>query len=328
MKKLLLLVIVATMAIGIVAFAQPAVAKDWTIAIMPKLIGIPYFNASEVGAIQAGKDLGVNVKYLGPTNADATEQVRMIEDLINQGIDALCIAPNDPDALSPVLKKCIAAGITVLDWDTPAKPEDIVYSIQQIDNEAYGKLYFDELVRLAGSDEFEYAIITGGLNAANLNGWIDVGQEYAKTKYPKLKLVTDKLPSDESQQLAYEKALELILAYPNLRGILGYSTPAPLGAAKAVQEKGLQGKILVVGSTTPRDSVPYLEDGSLSVGLLWDPAQLGYLTIFAAKEVLEGRTLSDGQDVPNIGKITVNGKIVVLGPPALWTKENAKTFDF
>ena len=328
MKKLVLLAIVAVMAIGVVVSAQPAMAKDWTIAIMPKLIGIPYFNASEVGAVQAGKDMGLNVKYVGPTNADATEQVRMIEDLINQGINALCIAPNDPDALSPVLKKCKEAGITVLDWDTPAKPEDVVYSIQQIDNEVYGRLYFDELVRLGGSDEFEYAIITGGLNAANLNGWIDAGLEYAKTKYPKLKLVTDKVPSDESQQMAYERALELMKAYPNLKAILGYSTPAPLGAAKAVQEKGVQGQIIVLGSTTPTDSIPYLEDGSLSEGLLWDPAQLGYLAIFAAKEVLEGRTLSDGQDVANVGKITVNGKIVVMGPPAIWTKDNAKNFPF
>jgi len=72
MKKLLLLVILAAMTIGVAVSAQPAMAKEWTIAIMPKLIGIPYFNASEVGSLQAGKDMGLNVKYGGPTNADAT----------------------------------------------------------------------------------------------------------------------------------------------------------------------------------------------------------------------------------------------------------------
>ena len=327
MKRCLAVLLTALLLATSIASVASA-ESTWTIAIMPKLIGIPYFNASQVGAEQAGKDLGVNVKYVGPTNPDATEQVRMIEDLINQGINALCIAPNDAEALSPVLQKAKAAGIVVLDWDTPAKPDDVVYSINQVDQQTYANLYYDQMVEKVGSDDFEYAIITGGANAANLNGWINAGLEYAKTKYPNLKLVADPVPSDESQQIAYQKALELIKAYPNLKAILGYSTPAPLGAAKAVQEKGLQGKMIVVGSTTPNDSVTYLEDGSLSCGLLWDPGKLGYLTIAVAKEVLEGRTIADGQDVPNIGKVKVNGKIIIMGDPSIWTKENVKDYNF
>ena len=128
-------------------------------------------------------------------------------------------------------------------------------------------------------DKGDYAIITGGLSAANLNGWIDAGLAYAKTKYPKLHLVTDKVPSDEKQQIAYQKALDLIKAYPKLKGIIGVSTPSPLGAAQAVQEKGLKSKIAVVGTALPTDSRPYLEDGSLRVATLWDPGKLGYLTV-------------------------------------------------
>lgn len=330
MKKTLAIMLTALLFISTVAIG-PALAESsgpWTIAIMPKLIGIPYFNASQVGAEKAGVDLGVTVKYVGPTNPDATEQVRMIEDLINQGIHALCIAPNDADALSPVLQKAKEAGIVILDWDTPAKPEDVVYSINQVELNTYAALYFDQMVEKVGSDDFEYAIITGGANAANLNGWISAGQEYAKTKYPNLKLVADPVPTDESQQVAYQKGLELIKAYPDLKAILGYSTPAPLGAAKAVQEKGLQGKIAVVGSTTPNDSVEYLEDGSLSCGLLWDPSNLGYLAIYAAKEVLEGREITDGQEVPNIGKVEVDGINVIMGAPSIWTKENVHDYDF
>ncbi|NLM12014.1 MAG: autoinducer 2 ABC transporter substrate-binding protein [Clostridiaceae bacterium] len=302
--------------------------KVWKIAVMPKLIGIPYFNASEVGALKAGEDLGVDVQYVGPTNADATEQVKMIEDLINQGIDALCVAPNDPAALSPVLQKAKDAGIVVLDWDTPANPDDVVYSINQVDQEEFARLYYDKAVEIAGKDDFKYAILTGGLNAANLNNWIDLGLKYAKEKYPKLELVTERIPTDESQQLAYQKTLELLSAYPDLEVILGYSTPTPLGAAMAVREKNLNDKVVVIGSSTPKDSVQYLEDGSLDAGLLWDPSQLGYLTVFAAKEVLEGRELKDGQEVPNVGKVTVNGKVVVMGPPSIWTVDNAKDYDF
>ena len=54
--------------------------KKLTILVMPKLVGIPWFNASDVGAVRAGEELGVNVIYAGPTQADAAEQVKMIED--------------------------------------------------------------------------------------------------------------------------------------------------------------------------------------------------------------------------------------------------------
>jgi hypothetical protein len=66
------------------------------------------------------------------------------------------------------------------------------------------------------------------------------------------------------------------------------------------------------------------------VAVLWDPAKLGYLTVYLAKELLEGRTVTDGMDVPNVGKITVasDGITVVMGPPSDFTKDNYKDFDF
>lgn len=306
-----------------------AAGKKYKIVIMPKLVGIPYFNASETGVKKAGEDLGVDVTYTGPTKADAAEQVKMIEDLISKGVDAIAVAPNDPAALSPVLKKAKEKGILVMDWDTPADQSIVDLSVHQIDDVQFAQHIWDSLVKNMGTDEGDYAIITGGLSAANLNGWIDAGLKYAKEKYPKLKLVTDKVPSDEKQQVAYQKALELIKAYPNLKGIIGFSTPAPLGAAQAVQEKGLQAKIAVVGTGLPTDSKPYLADGSLKVSTLWDPGQLGYLTVALAKLKLDKQEIKDGMDIPNVGKITVkDGKTIIMGPPTDFTKENADKFKF
>lgn len=310
------------------AAATTAAGKEYTIVVMPKLIGIPYFNRSQTGAEQAGKDLGVKVIYNGPSVGDAAQQVQMIEDYITQGVDAICVAPNDAAALTPVLQKAKDAGIKVLDWDTPADKSVVELSIHQISDQELANTYFDQLVKIAGTDKGNYAIVTGGLSAANLNTWIDLGAEYAKTKYPNLKLVTDKVGSDESADVAYQKALDLIKTYPDLIGILGYSTPAPLGIAKAVQEKKLQDKIAVLGTAMPTDSKPYLQDGSLDASILWDPATLGYLTVFAAKAVLDGTPITDGMDVPNVGKIAVSGKDVVMGPPTVFTKENVDQYPF
>ncbi len=324
MKKLTAI----TLALLLVLTGTAAMAE--TIVVMPKLVGIPYFNASEVGAMEAGKELGVEVIYTGPTQGDAAQQVTMIEDLLIKGIDALAIAPNDPDAVSPALQKCNDDGVLVVDWDTPASGDDVKYSIHQIDDQKFGEIIWDKLVEAMGTDEGEYAIVTGYLTAANLNTWIKYGVEYAKVKYPNLKLVTDPVPSDESAQEAYTQTLALLAAYPNLKGIVGISTPAPIGSAMAVQEKGLQNKVAVVGSSMPKDSAPYLKDGSLDFGILWDPAKLGKLTVYVVHYQLNNQPITDGMEIPGVGAISLweDGKTIVMGSPSVWTAENVDQFDF
>ena len=300
--------------------------KKFTIAVMPKLVGIPYFTQTGDGATKAGKDLGVNVIYTGPTKADAAEQVKMLEDLITRKVDAICIAPNDASAVIPVLQKAKKAGILVLDWDTPVNNAVIDASIHQIDDKEFGEHLIDQLVKAMGTDSGDFAYMTGGLSASNLNSWYDAGMAYAKTKYPNLHLVTDKIPSDEKQQEAYSKTLDLIKAYPTLKGIVGISTPAPLGCAQAVREKGLQDKIAVVGSAVEADCQEYLKDGSLDSGSLWDCQKLGYLTVSVAKTMLEGKKLTNGMDIQGIDgtsklQLKDDGKTVIMGAPQDYVKK-------
>lgn len=329
MKKLtvvfLALLIALTVGSGVI-MAQ----DDYTILVMPKLVGIPYFNASETGAIQAGEDLGVEVIYAGPTQADAAAQVKMIEDYISRGVDAIAVAPNDPAALSPVLKKAREEGILVLDWDTPADIDLVDYSVHQIDDKAYGEHIVDLLVEEMGTDEGDYAILTGGLSAANLNSWIDHGLAHAEENYPGLNLVTERVPTDEKQQEAYSKTLNLLRAYPNLKGIIGVSTPAPIGAAQAVEERGVADEVAVVGTSLPNDSRPYLKSGALRVATLWEPDKLGYLTVYVALEALKGNEITDGMEIPEVGEIEVwdNDKTIIMGPPTDFTAENVDQFDF
>lgn len=326
MKKKLFGFMVCLM-LGVICGVQSFAKERMKIVVMPKLLGIPYFNATQKGAEEAGKDLGVEVLYIGPTTADAALQVKMLEDVLVQGVDAIAVAPNDPAALVPVLMKAKKRGVKVLDWDTAADPRIVDLSVKQIDDKEYAEALWDSLVKAMGK-EGNYAIITGGLSAAGLNTWINLGLEYAKNKYPKLHLVTDKIPSDEMQQVAYQKALELITAYPDLNGIIGIGTISPIGAAQAVREKKMKDKIAVVGVALPNDSKPYLESGDLKEATLWDPVKLGYLTVVAAKSLVDNKPLKNGEEIKNVGKIEVRGKNIIMGKPTTFTTENVNNFDF
>lgn len=306
---------------------EAAAAENFTILIVPKLLGVPYYNRSEEFALAAGKELGVNVIFTAPTEADAAQQVLVIEDYLSQGVDAIAVAPNDADALTPVLERAKEAGVLVMDWDSQADQNVIDYSIRTLDDTQYGQHIWDLLAEQMG-DSGQYAVITGGLDAENLNAWINAGLEYAKTAYPNLELVCDVVGSDEDQQVAYTKALDLIKTYPDLKGIIGISTPAPLGIALAVQEKGLQDKIAVVGTSLPNDSATYLADGSLDVATLWDPGTLGALTVYIATYKLQGKEITDGMDIPGIGNIKLNGKIIIMGDAVDFTKDNVADYGF
>lgn len=335
MKKII--AILLTLAFLTMVFSSCSTQKTVTqketvkILMMPKLIGIPWFNASDEGAKRAADELGVELIYTGPTTPDAAEQVKMIEDYLNKDVSAVCIAPNDPNAVKPVLNMARDKGILVMDWDTPADINDVDYSVQSVDPVVYGETLWDYLVKAMGSDEGEYAILTGGLEAAGLNAWIEAGREHAKEKYPNLSLVTEPIATNEQQQEAYSKTLDLIKTYPNLKGIVAVSTPAPIGAAQAIQEKGLQDKIAVVGGVLPNDSNQYLKDKSLDYGVVEaNPEMLGYATVYIAAMNLTGQTIETGIEIPGLGKITLdsNGKTIILGDPLIIDKNNVDNYDF
>ena len=102
---------------------KPTTGKVITIGVMPKLKGIAFFNAAEKGAREAGSALGIHVDYDGPVTNDVTLQAQMVETWIAKKYDAIAIAPNDPEAIGPVLAKARKRGIKVIAWDSDARKD-------------------------------------------------------------------------------------------------------------------------------------------------------------------------------------------------------------
>jgi len=306
-------------------FAQSTKGKD-EIATVVKITGIPWFNRLEVGVKKAGADLGVNAYQIGPSDADPAQQVKMVEDLINKGVKAICITPNDAKALEPAFAKAREKGIIIITHESPdQKGKD--YDIEMIDNVKFGRHFWDELVKTMGTTG-EYAIFVGGLTVPLHNLWADEGIKYAKEKYPNLKLVSDRIPCGEDQELAKQTTLELLKTYPNLKGIIGFGSLGPLGAAQAIKEKGKVQQVSIVGTVLPAPASKYLKDGSLRAGILWDPRDAGYAMTWVAKQLIDGKKIVNGMTIPGLGKVTVEGDVIKVDALIDITKANADSFGF
>lgn len=266
------------------------------ILFVQKLIGIPYCNRQADSMAWINADMGMNAVYTGPNEPDVTGQITIIEDALAKGIDGLAVSSNDAAASAPVMQTAMDMGVIAIAWDVPGVVGAYDYEVLAASNQKYGENLIEMLVKYMGTSG-EYAIITGGLTAENLNVWIDIAEEYAAANYPDLKLVSERIPTEEQEQIAYEKALEVIKAYPNLKGIIGVSSPAPPGIAKAVQEKGLQDTIAVVGTALPTQCADYVADGSLDAFEAYDPAITTYVTGYIFKVLLDGGTVSEGMEM-------------------------------
>src|SRR5271168_5345902 len=73
--------------------------------MVPKLVGIPYFNSARDGASQEADRLGLHFFYTGPTAADAGLQVDVIAGLLARHPAVLAVSCDDANALAPVLRR-------------------------------------------------------------------------------------------------------------------------------------------------------------------------------------------------------------------------------
>ena len=299
------------------------------VAFVPKLQGIPYFEAMNTGGQAACQELGCQWLYQGPVTADPAAQADIVRSYIQQGVDALIVAPNDPDSMAPLLQQAKDAGIAVATSDTDAPNSVRQVFVEQASTEGIGQALTDALLEAMGG-QGRYAIVSCGQTAENLNSWIEVQRAYTAEKYPAAQIV-DTVYAGEDQAKATQMATDLMNAHPDLTGLVGECTSSAPGVAQAVRDAGKIGQVFTVGLGTPQSMLPYLEDGSSSASILWDVQHLGYLTAWAGVQLAQGKQFQPTNDVSDdITGVTYDDqtKVLLLGPPLRITKDNAGDYDY
>jgi simple sugar transport system substrate-binding protein len=310
------------------ATTAPAAAKPLDFTTVVKIAGINWFNRMETGVVAWGKEKGVNATEVGPAQADAAQQIPIIEDLIAKKVDALCVIPMDPAQLDPVLKKAMDAGIIVITHEA-SNQKNMDYDIEAFDNTAFGAGLMDRLAAGMG-EEGEYAVFVGSLGSKTHNEWVDGAIAQQKAKYPKMTLVGDKNESFDDADKAYTKAKEVLAKYPNIKGFEGSASTDVAGIGRAVEEAGLQDKVTVVGTSLPSIAGDLLTSGAIDAIGFWDPAVAGAACNQIALMMKNGEKVGEGTDlgIKGYNKLKAVGN-VLYGDAAVYVdKTNAKDYPF
>ena len=287
-----------------------AFAANSTMVTVVKIAGIPWFNALEKGVKKGGSDFNIDASMVGPANVDPAQQVKLLEDLIAKKVTVIGLVPLDVKVCEPVLKRAQAAGIKVITHEGPEQ-EGRDWNVELIDSVRFGEVQMQRLAKDMG-EAGDYVVYVGTLTTPLHNKWADAAIAYQKAHYPKMKLVADRFPGADEIDTAYKTTLDVIKAYPNLKGIHGFGSNGPIGAGNAVREKRLGKKIVVVGTVLPSQAKDLIADGIIREGFLWNPTDAGYAMVAVARLVLDGKPIKDGVDIPGLGKASVDvpGKLI------------------
>jgi ABC-type sugar transport system substrate-binding protein len=312
--------------------------KPTKVGFMPKLVGIPYFNACKKGAEEAARELNRELVYNGPSLDDANAQITMLQQWVDSGeFQAICVACNNPDLLAPVLHDARQKGITVVTYDADTQPDARDRFVNMCTYDSVARAMIDDMAaQLTPPGEGKVALLTSSVHAPNQSEWAKRMKEYAAQKYPRMELLPE-AEHGEDRDLGTRKAAALIGTNPDLKGIIGLTSVAVPAAAEAVRKAVAAGtlkpgQVKVGGVTTPRDVRDYVADGTVKSFILWSPVDLGYLAVQVADRLIKKELAGPETETPPMGRLGPKKvgphREIVLGEPIRFTKDNIDQYDF
>src|SRR5436190_24002423 len=272
--KLLLIILTLATIVSPTAFAQ----KTYTLGMIAKSQGNPFFEAAHAGANDAARDLstkhGISIKidWRTPNEEDAQKQAEMLEQLVLRGADGVIISCSDALKLTDAINKAVRLGIPVATFsgDAPASRRFVALGINDF---KCGEQTFNELAKLLNGKGV-VAAIDGNPNAANLQQRA-AGFRAAAKKYPDIKLL-DIFYHKETPGDAVARIEQVMQAHPEITG-WGLLGGWPLFTDKALNWP--PGSILCVAVDGLPPELAYVRSKHVQLLLSQDAYGYGYNSV-------------------------------------------------
>lgn len=252
--------------------------KELTFVFIPKVIH-PWYDVVAQGAAFAVSEyekqgIKINVIWDQPPQADVVDQNQRIEANIGRHPDGLAIACLDRATNVQLMNEAVEAGINVVNFNSFC--DDAFPFIGPKSSVQDGYDLGERLAEVLGG-KGKVAILAGSLTASDHVERI-TGFKDALSKHPEMEIVFEQ-PDDDILEKAVELTESLLSAHPDLNGIFASNASNPIGAARAVQNAGLAGKVHIVGMDDLPEAVEFVCSGvidALKAQRQWD---MGYWAV-------------------------------------------------
>lgn len=287
------------------------------IAVVPKSQALIFWQTVHAGAVAAGREYGVEIRWNGPASEiDFTRQINIVDDFVNQHVNGIVLAPTNGDSLVPIVERAAQENIPVTIFDSGINT-DRYLSYVSTDNYKGGVLAAERLGAIlpTGGEIAMIGTIPGSVSTTEReNGFRDtVGR-----KFPELKIVAFQYGmADRAKSLAV--AEDILTAHPDLVGIFCSNESGTVGAVQGAKSKGVIGRVKIVGFDTSPPLIEDLRAGNVDSLVLQNPFRMGYLSVRTIIDRLHGKIpqkrIDTGATVVNAANINEPAIQELVNPP-------------
>jgi len=274
-----------------------ATAADKEIAVIVKTANSDFWQNVRKGATQSASELkGYTSSFQGAaSDTDLAGQVALVENAVNRKVAAIVLAPSDPEALIPAIKKAWEAHIPVILIDSAAADSGKAYyqSFLATDNNKAGELCAQALIDKIGTTG-KIAIMSYTAGSGSEIGRVGGFRKYIEA-HSKLQIVGP-FYSNSQMGTALNQTTDVLAANPDLKGIFGANEPTAIGMGRALVQSGKAGKVVAIGFDGNADLQGFVKDGTLAAIAVQSAYQMGALGVKTAVDVLNKTTVPKFRD--------------------------------
>ncbi|MGH1413561.1 MAG: ABC transporter substrate-binding protein [Pelagimonas sp.] len=289
MKKRLTTALVS----GVLA-ATASVASAGEIAVIVKTTNSSFWQNVNKGASAAIESHGDHtMTFNGPAAESAiADQVALVENAINRGVAGIVLAPSDPEALAPVVKRAYESGIPVAIIDSALAEgnEQHYQAFLSTDNCAAGENAAKLMIDNAGS-EGKVAVMSYVAGVGSEIGRVGCFVDYlgANSSIE----VVGPFYSQSQMATALNQTTDILAANNDLIGIFGANEPTAIGMGRAIEQAGKAGQLTAIGFDGNADLQDMVKSGTLLATAVQGSFQMGELGVNAIADILAGEKVTD-----------------------------------
>lgn len=272
--------------------ATPVTAMAGEIAVIVKTTNSNFWQNVNKGATAAiGAQKEHQMTFNGPASESAiADEVSMVENAVTRGVIGIVLAPSDPDALVPAVKKANEAGIPVAIIDSALSDagKGTFQTFLSTDNCAAGKQAATLMLEKVGT-EGKVAVMSYVAGVGSEIGRVGCFVDHLKAN-SKIEIVGP-FYSQSQMATALNQTTDVLTANPDLKGIFGANEPTAVGMGRAIQQAGKAGQVVAIGFDGNEDLQAFVRDGTLAATMVQGSFQMGELGVNAILDFVAGKAL-------------------------------------